>query len=62
MPFSGVAGTEWASRCLFHGGNAYYMYSAPLARISDLVASELQVHVANESVTSNIVLLTVKYQ
>ena len=38
-----------------------YMYT-PLARISHLIASELQVHVASESVTSNIVILIVWYQ
>ena len=24
VPFAAVAGSEWASGCLFHGGNAYY--------------------------------------
>ena len=23
-PWASVAGTEWASGCLFHGGNVYY--------------------------------------
>ena len=41
-----------------------YMYArdTPLARVSHLIASELQVYVASGSVTSNIVILTVKYQ
>ena len=36
----------------------------PLVRVSHLIASELQVHVASESVTinGNIVILTLKYQ
>ena len=28
IPFHGVASTEWAPGCLFHGGNAYMYFSA----------------------------------
>ena len=50
---------RWFVTLTFGGGATGRARDTPLAQISHLIASELQVHVASESVTSNIAILTV---